>query len=1543
MRRTLDRRAQLWSMGLLAMLLLGALAQPNAARATASWLYHGGNIVAGGAATNAVLPGQAVTVWLKVGYDGYINQARIYYTTNGSEPQGSYDTVSTGVNVAMTFDHTEADPGGTVAWWKGVIPAQAQGVQVRYKIAAWHSGGGDIVYAESPVGKTLTTSADATTFGYYVSAFSTPQWAKDAIIYQVFIDRFYDGSTANNVDCTATTGGYCVNDIFQWNGGDLAGVQSRIDYLQSLGVNTLWLSPVYDNPKTQIGSETDATPGVIYNYHGYEALDFNNVDSNFGTTATLQSVVNTAHAAGMKVILDFVPNHSSNQHPYFKSASDSCSSSPYFRWYKFGTVNAQGRLQSYDATKCVAGHTTWWGDNDTYANFFGVKEMPQLDNDFGPARKAMIDQALSWVNTYGIDGLRLDYAPGPSHSFWMAFRAAVKAANPNAYLVGEVWTDGGAAERKSYQGELDGVLSFDHNDLFLNFFAKRNTNVDSFDSGLANLESYYTGEYVLPTFLDNHDKDRFLFEAGQNTGRLKLAFTAQMTLTEPPVIYYGTEVGLTQSEASAGKPERSRGRMLWGGYLASPPDGWNNAQNTDVRDLVKTLISLRKQHSALRTGARVSLYRHNADGTMAYRRTDASGSVLVALNNSDSTRTLSVPNLPGATLNWPDGTLVEDKLSGATYTVTAGKVNLTLAALKGAVLVPVGTTATVPVTFTVDGFVTVPGQDLYVVGSAPELGNWDAAQAVPLTWIDNDTWSGPVTFASSKGQAVQYKYIVRQGASTTWESIGNRSYSVPSSGSGSVHNIWNQAGTVGGGAAPALGANLVSGGVQFNLFSQNATRVQLSIYSSASATTPSSTHLLTKDASTNVWSATVSGAGVGTLYGYRVWGPNWEYMSGWTPGTAKASDTGFHAHADASGNRFNPNKLLTDPYARAVTGEVARVTSGGQTHYSDAYIGGTDSYAFVDSGPVAPKSIVVDPSFDWSGDVKPNTSMKDSVIYEVHLRGFTRGDTTIDASIRGTYDGFAAKAAHLKELGVTAVELLPTHEYPQFDDPIASQGATADRANYWGYMTSQFFAPNREYLCPDVTACSYTAGQQVREFKEMVKALHAQGIEVWMDVVFNHTAEGGSDNGKVKYLNLRGIDNQSYYTLDDDRTAYWESTGVGNNLNGSRAPARQLVLDSLKYWIDEMHVDGFRFDLAYELGREGSDGRTFNGNAQLLRDIAALGSARDVKMIAEAWDTKGYGVGQFPDGWSEWNGKMRDTTRRFVRSDADQAGKLATAISSNEIGFATPPESVNFVTAHDGFTLNDLVSYNAKQNGVGACNPTGADPNSGSNDNDSWDSGGDDTLRRRQIRNFAVQLMTDQGAPMIVAGDEFRQTQNGNNNAYMADNSCGWLNWQNKIDHAGTYQFFRKMIALRKAHPALRRGVRFDETDGDVDGYKDLTWHGVTPDAPDWSVSSRTLAFLLDGSAGETGAGGDAPDLYVAHNGYWQDLSFTLPTAPNGKKWYVVVNTASTAESAGNIYYNPTITDWNLQPLPKLTGSSFSVQARSTIVLVARPDGAATP
>jgi isoamylase len=721
-------------------------------------------------------------------------------------------------------------------------------------------------------------------------------------------------------------------------------------------------------------------------------------------------------------------------------------------------------------------------------------------------------------------------------------------------------------------------------------------------------------------------------------------------------------------------------------------------------------------------------------------------------------------------------------------------------------------------------------------------------------------------------------------------------------------------------------------GTTFRVFSAHATRLELWLFAAAGDAQPTAVHVM-QPGSDGVWTARVEGARVGALYGLRAWGPNWPYDPAWAPGSA----AGFIAHVDGAGNRFNPNKLLLDPYAKAVTGDVRRVRDPvtGALRYDPSILGGTDEFAFLDSAGAMPKAVVVSDTFSWGRDRRPGTPAEESVVYEVHLRGFTRGDEQLPYALRGTYDGFARRAEHLVALGVTAVELLPVQEFLQFSEPVGD--AVDERVNYWGYMTHGFFAPNQEFLCPEVTDCRAEPGAQVAAMKRLVKALHAKGIEVWLDVVYNHTGEGGTCGGHpMRYLSFRGLDNQSYYTLTDDRECYWDSTGTGNNLNASSPAVQALVLDSLRYWIDEVHVDGFRFDLAYTLGRTGAGGRIFQSDGPLLMAIAALGREKGVKMVAEAWDTQGYGVGNFPDGWMEWNGRWRDNVRRFAKGDGAQVGALGASIAASHSGF-TPPESVDFVTAHDGFTLNDLVTYGERQNGLGPCNPSGADPFSGSSDNDSWDTGGDEVLRRQQLRNFMLHLATHQGPPMLVAGDEMRRTQYGNNNAYMADNACGWLRWSDADTHKDFLTSTQRLLALRAAHPGLGRPLPLTGRDHDGDGAPDLAWHGVYPDRPDWSATSRSLAFTVDGSAAETGAAFDAPDLYVAFNAYWQGLSFYLPNPPPGQCWFLAADTAAWAEPAGSV-----LVDGVEGPLFPVTGHYY-LQPRSGAVLMARAcDAAAT-
>ncbi|MBN1487115.1 MAG: hypothetical protein JW981_05690, partial [Anaerolineae bacterium] len=367
----------------------------------AAWLWHGGTITVQDTPTNVIKPGEAATIWLEIGHHGRVNQARLIYTTDGTEPEGHQDEVENGKLVTLELERTEPTSSGYAMWWRGTIPPQPQGTPVRYKLYAWHSNGGPLLYAESPTGKAVYTSQTATTFGYYVSDIAPPAWVKDAIIYQVLIDRFFDADPNRNIDTPPSGDGSPERRLFGWNGGDLAGIEARLDYLKYLGINTLWLSPIYENPASQIGSEYDTVAEVIKNYHGYEAVDMNAVEDNFGTLKDFKRLVEAAHAAGIRIILDFVANHTSNQHPHFKDASDRCQDSPYYNWYKFGKVDHQGKLVRYESACCTPGHNHWWGDNDEYVTFFGVKEMPQLDNDYGPTRQAMLEQALKWIQLYG--------------------------------------------------------------------------------------------------------------------------------------------------------------------------------------------------------------------------------------------------------------------------------------------------------------------------------------------------------------------------------------------------------------------------------------------------------------------------------------------------------------------------------------------------------------------------------------------------------------------------------------------------------------------------------------------------------------------------------------------------------------------------------------------------------------------------------------------------------------------------------------------------------------------------------------------------------------------------------------------------------------------------------------------------------------------------------------------------------------------------------------------------------------------------------------
>ncbi len=652
------------------------------------------------------------------------------------------------------------------------------------------------------------------------------------------------------------------------------------------------------------------------------------------------------------------------------------------------------------------------------------------------------------------------------------------------------------------------------------------------------------------------------------------------------------------------------------------------------------------------------------------------------------------------------------------------------------------------------------------------------------------------------------------------------------------------------------------------------------------------------------WHVHVAGVGHGQRYGYRVTGP-------WDP---------------SRGLWHNPAKILVDPYARAFAGE----HEWGQQHHSYDF-DEPDRMDTSDNLGTTMLGVVTDDDFDWGEDAPPNIEMTDTVVYETHVKGMTMRHPAVPEELRGTYAGMAHPEVvrHLTDLGVTAVELMPVHQFVD-DATLQEKGLS----NYWGYNTLGFFAPHAAY------AASQEVGGQVREFKQMVKDLHAAGLEVILDVVYNHTAEG---NDKGPMLSMRGLDNAGYYHLvEGDERHYMDYTGTGNSVDLSSPKALQLVMDSLRHWVTEMHVDGFRFDLATTLTRvEGEQGPDmFSAFFDVVRQDPVL---RTVKLIAEPWDVGwgGYQVGNFPGIWSEWNGMYRDTVRDFWRGEPGTLGEFATRLTGSadlyEGDGRSPGASVNFVTAHDGFTLRDLVSYNEKHNAA-----NGEDNNDGESHNRSWNCGvegeTDDpevlTLRARQQRNFLATLLISQGVPMISHGDELGRTQGGNNNVYCQDNEISWIDWSAVDD--SLVAFTRDLIALRHDHAVFRRRHHFDGRPAarDVEApLPDIVW--LEPDATaktedDWGAEARSIGFYLNGhtlTRGDEDEEGPYRDFYVLMNAWWEPVPYTLPGPLFPETWEVVVDTSSHVAPSGS------------RPRVR-AGEVLEVPARSTVILRQVPEGA---
>jgi glycogen operon protein len=666
-----------------------------------------------------------------------------------------------------------------------------------------------------------------------------------------------------------------------------------------------------------------------------------------------------------------------------------------------------------------------------------------------------------------------------------------------------------------------------------------------------------------------------------------------------------------------------------------------------------------------------------------------------------------------------------------------------------------------------------------------------------------------------------------------------------------------------------LGSTVTKDGVNFALFSENATGVDLCLFDDPGA--PAETVRIRMLEQTNhVWHCFLPAVKAGQLYGYRVHGP----------------------YEPAQGHRFNSSKLLLDPYAKAITGLVnwspemfAYVQSGD----ADADLKRDDR----DNAWCMPKSVVVDDTFDWAGDAPLDLPHADAVIYEVHVKGFSKLNPHIPEELRGTYAALGTDAAidYFRKLGVTAVELLPVHHFVN-DQFLEDKGLT----NYWGYNSIGFFAPHSAY------AKAGALGGQVREFKEMVKALHAAGIEVILDVVYNHTGEG---NHLGPMLSFRGIDNSAYYRLvQKDLRYYMDYTGTGNTFNTQHPRVLQLLMDSLRYWVTEMHIDGFRFDLASTLAREQHDVSRLSGFFDCITQDPIISN---VKLIAEPWDVGegGYQVGNFPVPWAEWNGKYRDNLRAYWKGDMGQLGELAYRLTGSadlfEWGGRKPYASINFLTAHDGFTLNDTVSYNDKHNEA-----NGENNQDGHNDNRSWNCGAEgptddeavNALRRRQLRNFLVTLLLSQGVPMLVGGDEFGRTQKGNNNAYCQDNEISWFDWNQANWQTALLEFTSRVIALRKAHPIFRRPKYFQGRRIRGAGVKDLIWFDVDGSEmtnEKWGNGvARCLGMLLSGEALDVRDIHGEPvrdDTFaLLFNGHHEPMKFALP----GKQevsWELIIDT----------------------------------------------------
>jgi len=670
------------------------------------------------------------------------------------------------------------------------------------------------------------------------------------------------------------------------------------------------------------------------------------------------------------------------------------------------------------------------------------------------------------------------------------------------------------------------------------------------------------------------------------------------------------------------------------------------------------------------------------------------------------------------------------------------------------------------------------------------------------------------------------------------------------------------------GSPMVLGSRIEAEGVNFAVFSRDAESMTLCFFEASSDGSASFEYRLDPrlNRTGDIWHVLVVGAGAGTLYLWRADGP----------------------YLPAKGHRFNKHKALIDPYAKALSGDF--VWDLGKTLSYDSASPELDlSFSASDDAAFMPKCVVVSDEFDWKGDRPLNYPLRHCVIYETHVKGLTMHPSAKVAH-PGSFLGVTEMIPHFKELGITSLELLPVQEFDLYENP-RKDPVTGERlANYWGYSTMAFFAPKGRY------AATGSVGEQVAEFKEMVRRLHAAGIEVILDIVFNHSAEG---NELGPTISFRGLDNRIYYMLDENRRYYKNYSGCGNTLNCNHPVVRTLIRDCLHYWVVEMHVDGFRFDLGSILGRDQAG--NLLENPPIIEGIAEDPILRHTKIIAEAWDAGGaYQVGWFPGGrWAEWNDRYRDDVRRFWRGDHGSARNLATRITGSSDLYLRdgrkPFHSINFITAHDGFTLNDLVMYEGKHN---ERNGEGGHDGSDSNHSHNYGEEGPsrnaalEAIRNRQAKNLLCTLLLSIGTPMLLGGDEFRRSQGGNNNAYCQDNETSWFNWELAKSHADLLRFVRGLIAFRMKHPAFRRPEFFTGQDADFNATPDITWFDEHGMSPDWAKIDTRIAARIDGSKADILADRDDNDFYLIFNSRDQSAVFKICPAPMARRWHRVIDSS---------------------------------------------------